>query len=368
MKDISSIKSILFVQDSSPCIRTIKYATALQSRGYLIHLLHRNKTPDEAYGYGNSSFASITRLPGHHFGEIKKIREIIKQQEIEIIHYHNQPDRLGARLIQGRPGVPVIYDQHDFMSFKHHISGRAKKNERICNERADGAVYITRSYKNEVARYYSLVENAICFANYFPASSALEPKDCLSKLSASDGRRHVVYLGRISERTFDHRNIIKALTGLSAEGFFIHLYPSKNKEYSRYRQIPNCTVHKKLPYQQLIREISQYDFGVTVFNGAVASKLPHIVYALGNKTFDYLCAGIPVLVQDCLVEVKNIVIKNGFGFILERYEEYKNISTGSYQGLVETILDNRRAFTMESQIQRIIDFYTFSVENYRAKA
>lgn len=368
MKEIPSSKSILFVQDSSPCIRTIKYATALQSRGYSIHLAHRNRTPDEAYGYGNASFETITCLPKYSLYEIKIIRELIAKLNIDILHYHNQPDRLGAKLIRANPGIPVIYDQHDFMSFKHHISGRDKKYEKICNENADGAVYITRSYKNEVAQYYSLIDNSLCFANYYPAAFTLKPDEELPKLSAMDGKCHIVYLGRISERRSDHRNIIDALQKLSAEGFAIHCYPSRNKEYLLYRKIPHVTIHNKLAYQQLIKEISQYDFGLTVFNNAVVSKLPHITYALGNKTFDYLCAGIPVLVQDCLVEVKNIVMKNGFGFILEHYEGYKNISQERYLKVVETIRGARHLFTMESQIQRVIDFYTATAEKFNAKA
>lgn len=357
MKANSSIKNILMVQDSSPCIRTIKISEALKSKGFNIHLAHKDKTPDEVYGYGNSIFDSITLLPKSKFEEIKIIKEIMASKNIDLIHFHNQPDRLGAKLIKANLSVPVIYDQHDFMSFKHHLSKKDKKFERTCNENADGTVYIMNSYKDEVAKFYSLIDNSLSFANYFPSESTLNSEDFLPKLSKQDKQTHLVYIGRISEDRTDHRNIIEILKKLSEKGFMLHVYPSRNKKYRNYRKIKNLIVHEKLPYKKLIQEISQYDFGITVFNNNIAPKLPHIRFAFGNKTFDYICAGIPVLAQDCLDEVKNFTLSNNFGFILEQYENYMNISNEQYCKIVENILEKRDSFSMESQIQRMIDFY-----------
>ncbi len=363
----SSVKNILMVQDSSPCIRTIKIASALQSKGLNIYLAHRGKTPDEVYGYGNSIFDSITLLPKSKLKEIKIIKEIITSKSIDLIHFHNQPDRLGAKLIKTNLSVPVIYDQHDFMSFKHHLSKKDKKYERICNENADGTVYITDSYKNEVAKFYSLIDNSLSFANYFPAESTLHSEDFLPKFSKQDRKTHLVYIGRISEHRTDHRNIIKILKKLSKKRFILHIYPSRNKKYRKYRKIKNLIIHEKLPYKKLLQEISQYDFGITVFNNDVAPKLPHIRFAFGNKTYDYICAGVPVLTQDCLDEVKNFTLSNNFGFILEHYENYQNISQENYSQIVENILQNRNSYSMENQIQRMIDFYQKTLEKFHAK-
>jgi len=363
----SLIKNILMVQDSSPCIRTIKIASALQSKGLNIHLAHRDRTPDEVYGYGNSSFESIASLPKNDLKAIEIIKSLIKREEIDLLHYHNQPDRLGAKLIKADLPVPVIYDQHDFMSFKHHLSKKDKKYERICNENADGTVYITDSYKNEVAKFYSLIDNSLSYANYFPSESALNSEDFLPKLSKQDKRSHLVYIGRISEHYNDHRNIIEIMKKISEKELIIHIYPSGHKKYRNYRQIKNVIIHEKLPYKDLLREISQYDFGITIFNNDIAPKLPHIRFAFGNKTYDYICAGIPVLAQECLDEVRNFTLSNCFGFILEQYENYMNISNEQYCKIVENILEKRDSFSMESQIQRMIDFYQETLEKFHAE-
>ncbi len=253
------------------------------------------------------------------------------------------------------------------MSFKKGLSKKEKEDERICNEEADGTIYITQSYKNEVAKYYQLIDNSINFGNYFPEDSTLEEENFKPKLSLKDNKCHLVYLGRISESKNDHRNIIDILKKVSKEGFIIHVYPSKNKEYKLYKEIDNVLMHDKLPYNELIKEISQYDFGLTVFNDKIAPKLPHIKYAMGNKSYDYLCAGIPIVVQDCLDEPKDFVANNKFGFILENYSEYKNLEKKAYTELVDHIVKTRKTFSMENQINRVYEFYLKTLDLFNEK-
>ena len=369
MQNSVSIKNILFVQDSSPCIRTIKLATALASNGLNMHLAHRNRTPDEVYGYGNASFASITCLPKYRFEDVQVIKSIIADQAIHLVHFHNEPDELGAKLIKEDLGIPVIYDQHDFSSFKHHLSRKERKYEKICNEEADGTVYANPdSYRNEVAKHYALIEHSLCLANYPSGRSALKKEEELPKCSSLDGKMHLVYLGRISEHRKDHRNIIEAVRALADEDHIVHIYPSKNRAYPKYNRMDHVIVHEKLPYHPLILEISQYDFGLTIFNHRLVRKMPHVQYALGNKTFDYLSAGLPVLTQECLQEVAKIVLENGFGFTLEHFNEDKTISEDRYRALVENIRRKRGDFTMENQIHRLIDFYQTTMERVRPHA
>jgi len=209
-----------------------------------------------------------------------------------------------------------------------------------------------------------LIDNSICFANYFPIENKLEQEQFLPKLSAKDGKCHLVYIGRISEHKNDHRNIIDAMKILSDKGFVIHIYPSKNKEYNIYKSIPNLFIHSKLPYNELIKEISQYDYGLSIFSDAIAKKLPHIQYALGNKNYDYICAGIPVLVQELLVESREFIVKNDFGLILDDKSPDSLPQAEQYQNIVKNILEGRDAFSMENQISRLIDHYYNTMLNF----
>ena len=57
-------------------------------------------------------------------------------------------------------GIPVIYDQHDFLSGKREkeLSPLLLAHERYCNEENDGAIFITNYYKQLVAAKYSINE------------------------------------------------------------------------------------------------------------------------------------------------------------------------------------------------------------------
>lgn len=259
----------------------------------------------------------------------------------------------------------MVYDQHDFVSFKHRLSRREKRFEKTCNEKADGVIYVTQSYKNGVAKYYSPAANSLCFANYYPAAAALKPNDRLPRLSCSDGRLHLVYAGGISERAGSHRNVLALARALSDRGCLIHIYPSRDKEYRKYREIPGVIVHDRMPYGGLIRELSQYDFGLTVFNEHVpASALPHIAYAMGNKTCDYLCAGIPVLVQGCLQEARSMVVGNGFGFVLEDWESHAALAEDAYGRVVDNVMSKRDQYAIERQIDRVVRFYQVVIRDF----
>ena len=87
-----------------------------------------------------------------------------------------------------------------------------------------------------------------------------------------------------------------------------HVYPSvwNEKRYEKYikrsEMDPYFHFHKTIPYEQLIKEISQYDFGITPTSDSIWDKdicgyntRNKYVYAATNKYFDYLDAGLPII-------------------------------------------------------------------------
>lgn len=371
MHENSSIRNILFVQDSSPCIRTIKYATALKSKGFNIHLAHRDKTPDEAYGYGNSCFASLTRISDAYFKSIEVIKQLIPELKIDIIHYHNYPDTLGAKLIKERINVPFIYDQHDFMSLKKKFFIWRYYYEKICNERNDGAIYITENYKQLVREKYAINSNSIVFPNYGSSSLFLSPQQFLPKLSKSDNNIHLVYVGLITR----HKNRVKYLVDifkrLSKRGFYLHIYPTRNKKYEIYEKIPNLFMHKPLPVFELIREMSQYDSGIAFLNNTIPSykKREESKYGFWNKMNDCLMAGIPALTLDFYSDMSDFIKQNVFGISAKNFNDItvdfiKSFDLGK---ITKNIIENRKNWSMENQIQVVVDFYKKTAGNYNAK-
>ncbi|MBL7087132.1 MAG: glycosyltransferase [Candidatus Cloacimonetes bacterium] len=365
------VNNILFIQDSSPCIRTIKIASALKSKGLNILLAHLNKTPDEAYGYGNSSFTSLTKLPKYDLKKIKLIKEIIINNNISILHYHNEPDVLCAKLIKSDLNIPIIYDQHDFSSIKKNISYKHLIYERICNENNDGAVYITENYRQLVSQRYKINPNNIVFPNYGLDYLLIDKEDILPKLSDADKKIHLVYVGLITEHKYKVRNMLNIFERLSKTGFVIHIYPTRNKEYKQYRKIENVIIHKQLPIQRLLKDISQYNFGIAFLNNKISDikKVNEIKYGFWNKMYDYLMAGIPVLTSDFYVDMSNFIKMNGFGVSVESIENITPnlLKKFPIEKFDENIVYKREKYTMENQIDRLISFYHQTIKCFKEK-
>jgi|GEM_PF-601862 len=371
MKMNFSIKNILFIQDSSPCIRNIKMATALKLYGLSIHLIHRQKNPDQAYGFGNDVFESITRLPSHHFREMSVIKKVISDHKIELIHFHNGPDRLASKMMQYNLGVPVIYDQHDFLSFKGRITRRKARYEKISNEENDGAVYITENYKNVVSSKYKINSHHMVLPNYGVASLLLPEKAILPKLSQRDGSLNLVYVGLITQHKNKVRNLIDIFSALSAQGFHIHVYPTRRKAYPLYAEIPGVVMHQKLPVSQLIREISQYDLGIAFLKHDVSdrNRKDELRYGFWNKIYDYLMAALPVVTMDYYSDMSKFIVENRFGISLKFIEDLTvdSMKKVDLKKISNHIIEHRSKWTMENHISRLIDFYEESSRLYKAE-
>jgi len=354
--------NVLFVQDSSPCIRNIKYAEALYREGVKVHLLHKNKSPDQNYGYGNEFYASLTRF-SYHYKAVKLVKNIASENCIDVIHYHNQPDLLCARILKQRHNVPVIWDCHDLMSLKHKLYCRSKLAEKACAEKADGVIFPTESYMRQTGQLYNLPKHKIAYGNYFPQKHLLNTENFLAKKS-KDGFIHIVFQGRLAEKKSDHRYIADYLKSFDISKYRLHLYPSNRKEFSAYKSIPKVILHNRLPYEKLINEISSYDLGLVLFNDSTPFLKKIVEHAFGNKAFDYMCAGLPILVQDTLTDIREFVMQHKIGFVLSGLSSMDFTDLQSAQA---NVLKIREQYSMEFMIKKLLAFYKNIIGDFNAR-
>jgi len=351
------IRDVLFVQ-VNPCIRNVKIAAALKSAGINVHLAYVGRTPQETYGFGNAFYASIHDLGNWSFRHIPKIKKLIQRLNISAIHYHNYPDKLGAQMILANLPVPVIYDQHDFFSQKKKLSSRRLYYEKVCNEQADGRIYITEEYKNLVAQKYALDGQYILLPNY--ALGSIVPEE-MNKTSERDGKIHLVYIGLITQHEDKVRNLIDYFSLLSERNFVIHVYPTRSKGYPRYEAIPNVIMHKQLPLDKLVREIAAYDLGILFLNKEVSemSRVEELRHGAWNKFFDYITAGLPVITFDEFEYMAQIVKENNFGLSVQSIDDitYERIKELDLNHLRQEVKKSRSRFFMEDNIGPLVRFY-----------
>jgi len=361
-----TIQNILFVQ-VNPCIRNVKIAAALKHNGVNVHLAYIGKTPQETYGFGNEFYASIHNLGKWTFRLVPQIQKLITQLNIQAVHYHNYPDKHGAMMIRANLPVPVIYDQHDFFSQKRQLNKRKLLYEKICNEQADGNIYITEKYKNLVAQKYRLNTRVMVLPNF--ALGAIVPQKDAYPYKNDKEPLHLVYIGLITQYDDKVRNLIDYFKMLSRRGFIIHVYPTRSKAYPLYEAIPNVVMHRQLPLTQLVKEISAYDFGILFLNKDVseAYRAEELRFGAWNKFYDYITAGLPVITFTYFEYMAQIVQKEGFGPVLEGIEEVTPELLHRYdqRELRIKIQKGRGKYFMENNIRPLIKFYEQTLREFK---
>ncbi len=177
-----------------------------------------------------------------------------------------------------------------------------------------------------------------------------------------------VYQGGIFDPTwnkknkYNYRNYYPIFKSILDEGHHLHLFtkielvklPSYQKLNHNYN---NFHFQGNFEYSKLIKKISNYDFGLAGFNfDNIRSKttIKYLNLALGNKIFDYLSAGIPILTFNAKA-MSDFVVSNNCGF--------EKISTNSWKETINKKIDENQIakiankFCMENQINELINIY-----------
>ncbi len=211
---------------------------------------------------------------------------------------------------------PVVFDNYDVLNGcieeerpDGGPSERMLSLERYCAEHADALSLRDGRFlmsKRKVGIKPRKV--ALCLDG---ASSQME--SAAFRLPKRMDGIHAVFVGNMHEPTSPRpRNFHFELARvLSNAGIHYHIYPSYIHSYNKYKPLLDDFVarycraglvhlHKTLPTNQIIREISQYHFGIDIVTTSV-NRVPGdhefygletTEYAIDNKIFDYISAGL----------------------------------------------------------------------------
>ena len=112
-------------------------------------------------------------------------------------------------------------------------------------------------------------------------------------------------------------------------------------------------------YKELISHIAEYKYGFVGYNIENGYAEKFLNAAIPNKFFDYMAAGIPVLVYNC-DSIAKIVMKHKIGLVLggiESVNEFIRTWESHYADFKENVLKIRDQFSMESHIYELINLY-----------
>ncbi len=185
---------------------------------------------------------------------------------------------------------------------------------------------------------------------------------------------HLVYAGGVfgSHRDKAHYGYTQfhwLIDYLSEQKIYFHIYPSPsiNKaDYEEYEEIAKHSnyfqYHSPVSQSELPRELSKYHYGLMPFF-SITSGHSDLKYKLGTtlKLFNYVEAGIPILVAADVGYQSWLVNRYSLGKSVAKKEDFKNvrklISGTPYNEQVKKLLENRENLSLKKHTPRLLEFY-----------
>ena len=123
------------------------------------------------------------------------------------------------------------------------------------------------------------------------------------------------------------------------------------KKYAIAKKVINRTHFiDKVPYKNLLELTSGADIGFCLVRPISLSYHN----ALPNKIFEYAICGLPSIVDSKFKAIHDYVIEKNIGLVVD---DWTLLDLESLSNIRNFILSNRKSFSMESDIYRLIDFY-----------
>ena len=147
---------------------------------------------------------------------------------------------------------------------------------------------------------------------------------------------------------YDHRDTAKEL---QAAGIELHMYPARYETGIEAHKQFGVTVHEGRPLAKLIPEMQQYRWGLV----GNTNRFKQWDVSMPNKLFEYMAAGIPVVVWNA-AEAAKFVEREGVGIVVNSAEEIV-ARNGEAEKCQEAVLAKIKGWTWEANIHRLEKLY-----------
>ena len=306
-------RQVVFVSDA-PRMREAKIARGLRAAGWEVILLYRQAT-----GIDLPFYFTRTEQYGDRWDALERASRYSPQAYHAFVCLGYDT---AAAFVRHRPG-PVIVDSSDLLKgmkspwyLRKYFPGQVSQ-ERYCLENADG-ICCRDLQVQYIRKTFGYRKSARTI--FFPDLSLAEAPGP-TRRPAPDSEIHVVLIGIIAIEQFlrywPDSHFLKVAETLTRNGVHFHLYASSPLHRGKFeltfsgylklaRRNPFFHFHKPVPLPRLLEEMSGYTFGLhiagsmlhfrpTPFSGHLR---PCYDWSVTNRQFDYLQAGLPIILHD----------------------------------------------------------------------
>lgn len=330
------------------CIRVQKEALPLLEKGHNVHLI-THKIPRFGDYYKT---ISVVTTPAQLY------RSIMLHGDADVFHVHNEPSWYVTVVKELFPDKPVVLDVHDTILGRvwpeNTEAVRISVDERNNFILADAHVFVSESMRKVCQTDFGLEQPYCVLPSYVP-----ERFNCIDAWRWLGG---VTYEGRIDlpekvERNkdlkfFEYCDYTEMAIAMTNAGITLSFYSPQADPQKVIDHYGGTAIYKgQYLYEQMIRHVARHDWGL-VGNLGIH---PAWQIALPNKLFEYMAAGVPVVVFNA-AECADFVKEHGVGIVVEDPEELKE-RWGEKRKCRENVIKKRRGFTMENHIHKVEALY-----------
>lgn len=258
----------------------------------------------------------------------------------EVCHAHDLDALLPAMRVARQRCLPLIYDSHELWTEQSSLRGRPHIRaiwmllERFLIRSVDQTITVSQSIADELQQRYGLAQ--VCLVRnlppYQPPVSSHRLRDALR---LDPARPVVLYQGGFLPGN-GLPELIQAAPGFGDAALVLL---GDGPEEDRLRRLVEAHrlgeavyFHPRVPFAELHACTCSADLGVCLFTGTARSS----AYALPNKLFEYLMAGLPVLASD-LPEMRRVVLEAEAGLVVNPLD-----GSGIARAVVEMLADQDR--------------------------
>ena len=315
------------------CIRAIKEMIALQKAGVNVFLLQTgNKNIEFNTMFGWTMFYNAYEPDTLRY-------QLSRITGVDVIHCHNEPSWIVSIAKECCPDIPVIFDTHDLFTAR---DGKPNQDERQAFQDCDAVVTPSKGYKQHIIDFYGLqkpIEVIYSYCNenfYFDRYRDKNPQQFPG----------IVYEGGITNKPDSYRYYVDVVRNSISRGIPFNIYPV-DTGISKIYQDAGANVMAEMSYFDLIPAMSRFEWGF------VGPGFKHRAFdwAMPNKLFEYLAAGIPPVVYESQ-EALEFVKEHGIGIEFKDDAIKDKDVREMYAGIVK-----EKRFIMESQSSKLIALY-----------
>ena len=323
LKKIVSIVINNFKNDS----RVLKENISLQNAGYDVQVV-------ALWEEGVKEFETIQNIPVHRVvlqsknwstnGLIQLLKyfefiyRVVKgYRDSDIVHCNDLNALPVAVIIKKffNKNVKIVYDAHEYETETLYSTGIrkkiAQKLEKYFIKYTDSVITVSETIANEYVRLYNIEKPVLVFNT--PYYKEIKPTNIFrEKFHISKEKNIFLYQGALSQGR-GIEILLEAFTSLDENNIIIFMGYGLLEDHIKEsaKKYMNIYFHEAVAPEEVLVYTSSADFGISTIEDSCLSYR----YCLPNKMFEYMMAGLPVIVSD-LPEMKKIIEVFNVGVVL----------------------------------------------------